>query len=193
MDNQFFSMLSRMKLINRWGLMRNTMNENISEHSINVAIIAHALAVIRNTYFDGKINAERAALLGIYHDAAEIITGDLPTPVKYFNPELRTAYKQVEEQAAAKLLSMLPRGLQETYASLLTPSEEDYEIWTLVKAADKISALIKCVEERVTGNRDFIKAERAALKAVKDMCIMEADYFLEAFMPSFDKTIDEQT
>ncbi len=193
MDNQFFSMLSRMKLINRWGLMRNTMNENISEHSINVAIIAHALAVIRNTYFDGKINAERAALLGIYHDAAEIITGDLPTPVKYFNPELRTAYKQVEEQAAAKLLSMLPRGLQETYASLLTPSEEDYEIWTLVKAADKISALIKCVEERVTGNRDFIKAERAALKAVKDMGIMEADYFIEAFMPSFEKTIDEQT
>lgn len=192
MNNQFFSMLSRMKLINRWGLMRNTMSENISEHSLNVAIIAHALAVIRNTYFDGEINAERAALLGIFHDSAEIITGDLPTPVKYFNPELRSAYKQVEEQANAKLLSMLPRGMQETYSSILTPYEEDYELWTLVKAADKISALIKCVEERATGNTDFIKAERSALIAVKDMGIMEADYFLEAFMPSFDKTIDEQ-
>lgn len=193
MENQFFSMISRMKLINRWGLMRNTTSENISEHSLDVAVIAHALAVIRNTYFSGNVNAERAALLGIFHDTTEIITGDMPTPVKYYNSQLREAYGLVEENAKKKLLSMLPEEMRDIYNPLLGYSEDDAELWVLVKAADKISALIKCIEERSTGNSDFRKAENATLKSIKKMELLEADYFLDKFLPSYDMTIDDQT
>lgn len=193
MENQFFSMISRMKLINRWGLMRNTTSENISEHSLDVAVIAHALAVIRNTYFGGNVNAERAALLGIFHDTTEIITGDMPTPVKYYNSQLREAYGLVEENAKKKLLSMLPEEMRDIYNPLLGYSEDDAELWVLVKAADKISALIKCIEERSTGNSDFRKAENATLKSIKKMELLEADYFLDKFLPSYDMTIDDQT
>lgn len=197
MENQFYSMLSRMKLINRWGLMRNTRSENISEHSLETAMLAHCLAVIRNKYFGGNVNAERCALLGIFHDATEIITGDLPTPVKYYNPEIRTAYKEVEDTAKAHLVSMLPPEMQDEIAPLLSPAEDcppdELELWHLVKAADKLSALIKCIEERMTGNSDFLSAERASMLALKEMAMPEVDYFLEHFLRSYDRTLDEQT
>ena len=144
--NNFFAMLSRMRYINRWGLMRNTLTENISEHSLDVAILAHALAVLRNTRFGGRVNAERAALLGLFHDCTEIITGDMPTPVKYYAPELRRAYKEVESAAKENLLSGLPAELKDIYAPLLMETEEEAELWRLVKAADKLSALIKCMD-----------------------------------------------
>ena len=196
MQNQFYSMLSRMKLINRWGLMRNTRNENISEHSLETAMLAHCLAVIHNTYFGGNVNAERCALLGIFHDVTEIITGDLPTPVKYYNPEIRTAYKEVEDTAKNQLISMLPEEMRGEFRPLLSPeedcSEEELELWRFVKAADKLSALIKCIEERMTGNSDFLSAEKASAEAVKAMKMPEADYFMEHFLPSYDNTLDEQ-
>ena len=196
MQNQFYSMLARMKLINRWGLMRNTRNENISEHSLETAMLAHCLAVIRNTYYGGNINAERCALLGLFHDVTEIITGDLPTPVKYYNPDIREAYKEVEETAKNKLVSMLPEEMQGEFRPLLSPekdcSDNEKELWKIVKAADKLSALIKCIEERSMGNSDFASAERASLKAVKELHMPEADYFIENFLPSFGCTLDEQ-
>lgn len=196
MKNQFYSMLSRMKLINRWGLMRNTHNENISEHSLETAMLAHSLAVIGNTYFGKSYNAERCALLGIFHDVTEIITGDLPTPVKYGSDEIRTAYKQVEENAKNRLVSMLPDEMQGEISPLLSPdenaSEEELELWRLVKAADKLSALIKCIEERTTGNTDFISAESSTLLSIKDMKMPEVDFFIEKFLPSYGKTLDEQ-
>lgn len=196
MQDQFYSMLSRMKLINRWGLMRNTRNENISEHSLETAMLAHCLAVIHNTYFGGNINAERCALLGIFHDVTEIITGDLPTPVKYYNSEIRTAYKEVEDTAKNQLISMLPEEMRGEFRPLLSPeedcSEEELELWRFVKAADKLSALIKCIEERMTGNSDFLSAEKASAEAVKAMKMPEVDYFMEHFLPSYDNTLDEQ-
>lgn len=190
--NNFFAMLSRMRYINRWGLMRNTLTENISEHSLDVAILAHALAVLRNTRFGGRVNAERAALLGLFHDCTEIITGDMPTPVKYYAPELRRAYKEVESAAKENLLSGLPAELKDIYAPLLMETEEEVELWRLVKAADKLSALIKCMEERKMGNDDFLQAEKATIEAVKGMGLAEADCFLEEFLPSYSLTLDEQ-
>lgn len=196
MENQFYSMLSRMKLINRWGLMRNTHSENISEHSLETAMLAHSLAVIGNTYFGKSYNAERCALLGIFHDVTEIITGDLPTPVKYGSDEIRSAYKQVEDNAKNRLVSMLPDEMQGEISPLLSPDEnastEEQELWRLVKAADKLSALIKCIEERTTGNSDFISAERSTLISIKDMKMPEVDFFIEKFLPSYGKTLDEQ-
>ena len=193
MKNQFFSMMSRMKLINRWGLMRNTRSENISEHSLEVGMLAHALAVIRNKRFGGSVSPERAALLAMFHDSTEIITGDLPTPIKYFSPDIRSAYCRVEDTAKQHLLSMLPEELRDEYAPLLAPTEEEAELWQLVKAADKLSALVKCLEERQTGNSDFQDAEAACLKSIEDMHIPEADYFLREFIPSYGLTLDEQT
>lgn len=176
--------------------MRNTHNENISEHSLETAMLAHSLAVIGNTYFGKSYNAERCALLGIFHDVTEIITGDLPTPVKYGSDEIRTAYKQVEENAKNRLVSMLPDEMQGEISPLLSPdenaSEEELELWRLVKAADKLSALIKCIEERTTGNTDFISAESSTLLSIKDMKMPEVDFFIEKFLPSYGKTLDEQ-
>ena len=188
----FFAKMSRMKYINRWGLMRNTRPENIGEHSLDVAMIAHALAVIKNRRFGGHVNAERAALLGLYHDATEIITGDLPTPVKYYNPEIRAAYREVEQVAKDKLLSYLPEDIREDYLPLLGHSEEDRELWPLIKAADKLSALIKCVEEKRMGNDEFKSAEATLLRSVKEMALPEADCFLAEFLPSYSLTLDEQ-
>lgn len=197
MNNQFYAMLSRMKLISRWGLMRNTRCENISEHSLETAVIAHSLAVIRNTYFGGSVNAERCAVMGVFHDVTEIITGDLPTPVKYHSPEIREAYRQVEDTAKNTLVSMLPEEMRKSVSPLISPEENsadgDDELWILVKAADKLSALIKCIEERMTGNKDFLKAEEAAIKSLHDMNIPEADFFIEKFLPGFGLTLDEQT
>lgn len=187
--NNFFGMLARMKYINRWGLMRNTITENIAEHSLEVAIIAHSLAIIGNTYFEKKLNAEHIAVLAIMHDTTEIITGDMPTPIKYYAPEIRDSYKKVEEIAAYQLLSELPEEMQAEYEKILI--EEKNEEWKYVKAADKLSAYIKCIEERNMGNTDFKKAEETLEKSVKDMKMDEVDYFLDNFLPSYTKTVDE--
>ena len=163
--NNFFGMLSRMKYINRWGLMRNNLNENIAEHSLQVAIIAHGLAVIGNKRFGRNLNAEHIAMMGIMHDTTEIITGDLPTPIKYYAPEIRDAYKKVENIAANQLLKELPEDMQEAYEDILI--EDDSIEWKYVKAADKLSAYIKCIEEKNTGNTDFAKAEDTIRKALR--------------------------
>lgn len=189
----FYAMLSRMKLINRWGLMRNIRSENICEHSFDAAVIAHALAVLRNRRFGGNVNPERAAVLAMFHDVTEILTGDLPTPVKYDNPEIREAYRQVEKAAQKRLLSLLPGDLRPDYGPLLEQNGRlDAPLLPLVRAADKISALIKCVEERRMGNAEFRKAEQSLRSAVKEMNLPEADCFLEEFLPSYELTLDEQ-
>ncbi len=189
----FFAMLARMRYINRWGLMRNTITENIAEHSLDTAILAHGLAVIGNTYFGKNLDEERIAVLAMFHDTTEIITGDLPTPIKYFAPEIKVAYKNVEAAAGAKLLKALPREMRQVYQPILTESEDEKELWMYVKAADKISALIKCVEEKRMGNMDFAEAERATIEAIKELKLPEADYFLENFMPAYSLTLDEQS
>lgn len=187
--NNFFGMLARMKYINRWGLMRNTKTENIAEHSLEVAIIAHALAVIGNTYFGKELDAEHIAMLGIMHDTTEIITGDLPTPIKYYAPEIRDAYKKVENVAARQLISELPEEMQNAYEYILI--ENDDINWKYVKAADKMSAYIKCIEERHTGNTDFVKAEETIKKALDEMHMEEIEKFIEMFLPAYTKTLDE--
>ena len=189
----FFAMLSRMKYINRWGLMRNTITENIAEHSLDVAVIAHGLAIIGNTYFGKQLNEDRIAVLAMYHDTTEIITGDLPTPIKYFEPEIKIAYKSVEAAAGNSLLHALPRELRPAYKDIILESEEDKELWKYVKAADKLSAYIKCVEEKRMGNLDFEQAEKTTYEAVKEMNMQEVDYFLEVFMPAYSLTLDEQS
>ncbi|MBW7572801.1 5'-deoxynucleotidase [Caproiciproducens faecalis] len=189
----FYAMLSRMKYICRWGLMRNTRKETLSEHSFETAVIAHALAVLRNTRFGGHVSPERAALLALYHDATEILTGDLPTPVKYFNPQIRSAYREVETVAQNKLLSLLPEDLKPSYESVFTAGKEgDKELLPLVKAADKLSAVIKCMEEKGMGNSEFIKAEASLRQAVSDLHLPEADCFVTEFLPSYALTLDEQ-
>ena len=192
MSNHFFAMHSRMKYINRWALMRNTVSENISEHSNDVAVIAHALAVIRNVRFGGNLNAERAAFLGLYHDMTEIITGDMPTPVKYHSEDMREAFKEVEDKAGRKLISMLPEDMARYYESAFFPQEEDEYLWQIVKAADKISALIKCIEEKNAGNNEFGKALESTRASVERMAMPEADVFLKEFLPSFYLSLDEQ-
>ena len=189
----FFAMLSRMKYINRWGLMRNTRSENICEHSLEVALVAHALAAIGNKKFGRDYDPERAALLAVFHDAPEIITGDMPTPVKYHSEEIRKAYGEVEDLAVEHLVSMLPEELREDYRKAMTMTgERDQALRPLLKAADKISAVIKCVEERRSGNRDFSKAEQTITQAIRDMKLPEADFFMEEFLPSYGLTIEEQ-
>lgn len=193
MSSNFFAILSRMKYINRWGLMRNTISENISEHSLETAFIAHLLAVLRNKRFDGNVNPERCALLAMYHDTTEILTGDLPTPVKYFNPDIKSAYDAVEQTAIDQMISYLPNDIRSEYLPLFEKQQEDSELWTLVKGADKLSALIKCIEERNMGNNDFINAEKSTLNSIKAMNIPEVDLFLEEFLPNYNLTLDEQT
>lgn len=191
MDNGFYAMISRMKLIERWALMRNSSSENISEHSLQVSILAHALAVISNVRLGNSLDAEKAALIGIYHDATEIITGDMPTPVKYLNGDIQAAYKAVEKAASDRLLAMLPEDIRESYESLFTPLEEDRYLWKLVKAADKLSALIKCVEERKTGNTEFLSAEQSIIAILTSMKLPEIDIFMNEFLPAYDKNLDE--
>lgn len=192
MSFHFFAMLSRMKHITRWALMRNTRDENLCEHSQDVAVIAHALAVLTNTRFGGQVDEGRCVLLALYHDASEILTGDLPTPVKYDNPVIRDAYKQLESVASDKLLSMLPDDLQPSYQSLLKPDAAFPEEQRLVKAADKLAALVKCVEELAQGNGEFAQARRSTEQAVRAMHLPAADCFLEEFLPAFSLTLDEQ-
>lgn len=189
-ESSFFAMVMRMKYIRRWGLMRNTREENLSEHSLDVAMIVHALGMLHNTRFGGQINVERLALLGLYHDVNEIITGDLPTPVKYHDEQIRQAYKQVEALAAERLVDLLPDDLQEAYRGLLGP--EDPVSLRFLKAADKLSALIKCIEEENAGNHEFAKAKEAQLEAIHALDCPEAEMFMTEFLGSFSKTLDEQ-
>lgn len=191
MQYHFFAMISRMKYINRWALMRNTQPENLSEHAMEVACIAHALAVISNKRFAGTHNAERCALLGLYHDAPECLTGDLPTPVKYFSKDVRKAYQSVEENAVQQMLTMLPEDLREAYVPCFIPQDEDTALWRFVKAADKLSALVKCISEENAGNSEFSIAATSLRQTIDQMQLPEAAVFLEEFLPSFSYTLDE--
>ena len=190
MKFHFFSMISRMKYINRWGLMRNTKSENLSEHSLETAVIAQALALIGKKRLNKNIDENKVASVALYHDASEIITGDLPTPIKYNSPEIRNSYKEIELSASKRLLNSLPDDLKASYSELLL--NEDKEIEKYVKAADKISAIIKCIEEKKSGNREFLSAEKTLRDAVKNMNIKEAEIFMEEFLPSFELSLDEQ-
>ncbi len=185
-------MLFRMKYIDRWALMRNTRSENLSEHSLETAMIAHALSIIRNKRFGGNVNPDRATTLALFHDCSEIITGDLPTPIKYHNEQMKSEYKKIENEANKRLISLLPDDLREEYSSIFNKCEDNLELWSLIKAADKLTALIKCIEERNMGNKEFISAEKSSLKALKDMNIPEVNVFIEEFLPAFELTIDEQ-
>lgn len=185
----FFAYLSRMRYITRWNLMRNTAPEDIQQHSLQVAFLAHGLAVIRNRYFGGTADPARAALLAVYHEAGETITGDLPTPIKYFNPKIREAYALVETVATEKLLDMLPPELREDFQPLLCQDTD--ELRALVKAADKLSAYLKCVEELKAGNREFEKAHESIRRELEASPLPEVAYFMEKFAPAFSLTLDE--
>ena len=184
-------MMARLKWIDRWALMRNSSNENLSEHSLEVAMLAHALCVIGNERFGKKLDADHAAVIGMFHDVSEILTGDMPTPVKYYNREIRSAYQDVERDANMRLLSLLPLDLRAQYERVLEPDGEYSREMQLVKAADKLSAYIKCIEERKAGNREFERAEKATLASIQDMNLEEVRIFLEEFLPSYEKTLDE--
>lgn len=178
-----------MKLIDRWSLMRCTQRENVQEHSLQVAIIAHALCLIKNKYFDGHVNPERVALKAIFHDATEVLTGDLPTPVKYFNNEIRDAYNQIEDHAIDQLMKLLPPEFVDDYRSLLS---EDPETKSMIKAADTLAAYIKCVEEEAAGNHEFSRAKKSIEAKLQDSRKRpEVDYFMKTFVPSFSLTLDE--
>ena len=189
MSHHFFAMLSRMKYINRWGLMRNTVAENIQEHSHQVAVLAHALAVIQNRFFGGQVDPGQAAVAALYHDASEILTGDMPTPIKYDNPDIQAAYKQVEAVAEQKLLSMLPEELRCDFDDVVTIP--DPEIHALVKAADKLSAYLKCVEEVKAGNAEFLLAKEQTFAALNRNPIPALKYFMDHFLAGFELTLDE--
>lgn len=188
-EHNFFALISRMKYIDRWALMRNTETENIQEHSHQVAVLAHALAVIANQRFDAQLDPGRVAVAALYHDATEIITGDMPTPIKYYNSTLRDSYKQVEAAAADRLLSMLPPELRPEFEPYLR--ESDPEIHAYVKAADKLSAYLKCVEEVKAGNSEFRLAKEQTWAALMDKPLPALQYFIDQFLPSFELTLDE--
>ena len=191
MSYNFFAYMARMKLIRRWSLMKSVSEENIAEHSAQVAQIAHALALIKNRMFGGNLNVDRVTSAALYHETSEVLTGDLPTPIKYYNPEIRASYKSIEKTANDKLISMLPPELQGDYRELIEISPDSYE-YMLIKAADKISAYIKCIEELRSGNREFVKAEATLKKEVKAYCVHEeVAYFVDNFIDTFKKTLDE--
>ncbi len=186
----FFAFVKRMKHVRRWSLMRNVSDENLMEHSHETAMIAHALAVIGNTYFGKNYNPEKAALFAVYHDATEVITGDLPTPVKYRNDNIRKAYKDIEKNAGEEILGMLPAEMQPRYKELF--SDCDCDEYRLMKQADKLSAYIKCVEERESGNKEFVSAEKTIYKELKATACEETEFFLKEFMPAYELDIDRQ-
>ena len=189
MKSHFFAYIARMRFIQRWALMRNTAPENVQEHSHQVAVLAHALAVIRNEKFSGQVDAGAVAVTALYHDASEILTGDMPTPIKYDNPAIRKAYKDVEAVAERKLVDFLPQDLRPAYRDIVTPV--DGEIETLVKAADKLSAHIKCLEELKAGNNEFREAAAQTRRALEEYDLPEVKYFMDTFLESFTLTLDE--
>ncbi|MBE5734650.1 MAG: 5'-deoxynucleotidase [Clostridiales bacterium] len=187
---KFFAFLNRMKYIKRWSLMRSVREENIMEHSQQVAVIAHALATIKNKKFGGEIDVNKVVLLAQYHEVGEVITGDLPTPIKYFNPEIKSAYKDLEKGACERLLGMLPKEFSEEYEKYIMPDESTYE-YKLVKCADRLSAYLKCVEEIKAGNSEFKKAKSSIGSELKAIKLPEVDYYLKEFAPAYDLTLDE--
>ena len=190
MANEFYALLGRMRYITRWGLMRNTFSENIQEHSHQVAVLAHALALIRRDIL--KLpgpDPDRCAVAALYHDASEILTGDLPTPIKYYNPGIKDAYKQVERIAGERLLTMVPPELRDSYAHLVL--EDDAEVEPIVKAADKLSAYIKCIEEQKTGNTEFDSAARATMEAMETMNLPELTWFIDKCLPAYALNLDQ--
>lgn len=186
----YFALISRMRYINRWGLMRNSLPENVQEHSHMVAVLAHCLGVIRRDVFGRDCDPNALAAAALYHDASEILTGDLPTPIKYHNGTISSAYHEVEDLAVDKLLDMLPVELKASYEPILRLEMGEYEK-SLVKAADRLSAYIKCVEERKAGNGEFLSAERQTLERIRTMELPECEYFLSHFAPGFEKNLDE--
>lgn len=189
MSFDFFAYLNRMKYIERWSLMHSTVKENVMEHSAGVAMIAHALGVINNVVFSGDADPDRCAAIAVFHESAEVITGDLPTPIKYYNDDIRNAYKNIEGIAEARLLDTLPKAFRESYEPLVVSGKGVN--YTLVKAADKIAAYLKCVEELKYGNKEFLKAKNATLKALRDMELPEITYFFDNFVKGYEKTLDE--
>ncbi len=190
-QSHFFAHLARMKLIQRWPLMRSVSTENISEHSLQVAFVAHALALIKNKKFAGNVNPERLALLGMYHDTSEVLTGDLPTPVKYYNSEIATEYKKIEAAAEQRLLSMLPEEFQSDFEPFLISGNCNEEEQTIVKQADSICAYLKCLEELSAGNHEYAQAKRRLEETLSQRKTPEMDYFLTTFAPSFELSLDE--
>lgn len=189
--SSFCAMMSRMKYIDRWALMRNSRKENISEHSLEVAMLAHLLAVIGKVRLHKELDEDRAALIGVYHDCTEIITGDMPTPIKYYNQEMRSTFQTIEDVAAHQLLDMLPKDIRAEYEALLLPQDSDEYLWKLVKAADKLSALIKCIEEEKAGNTEFVSAKQATRKSLDAMELDEVKIFCQEFLPAYEKNLDE--
>src|SRR5437899_3711707 len=189
--SHFFAYLSRMKFICRWGLMHSTYPENIQEHSLRVAQIAHALAIIKNRLFGGDVDPERTVALALYHDTSEVLTGDLPAPVKEFNPDIKHAYHAIEAASREKLLGMIPDALRPDYEPYFRPREADRVHRELVKAADKLCAYLKCLEEVAAGNPEFAQAEKALRAGMEQIDLPEVRYFLETFVPSFKLTLDE--
>ena len=190
MDNNFFALISRMRYISRWGLMRNSLPENIQEHSHMVAVIAHALGVIRRDVYGIPCNPDQCASVALYHDASEILTGDLPNPIKYNNQELMAAYHEIEDLASEKLLRMLPPELQSSFEPIMI-GDAAKELHPIVKAADKLSSYIKCIEERKAGNNEFLSAEKQTRESLLHSDLPEVKYFMENFIPAFEKTLDE--
>lgn len=189
--SHFFAHLARMKLIRRWPLMRSISTENVSEHSLQVAFVAHALALIKNRKFEGQLNPERIALLGMYHDTSEVLTGDMPTPIKYYNPEIAKEYKKIEAAAEKKLLSMLPEEFHQDFAPYLISHSGYPEDLAIVKQADTICAYLKCLEELSAGNHEYELAKKRLDVTLKERQTPEMEYFLEVFAPSFELSLDE--
>jgi Predicted hydrolases of HD superfamily len=188
--NHFFAYMSRLKLINRWGLMRNTRQENDAEHSFQAAVIAHGIALIGKERFGREIDPEHVLALAVYHDAHEVITGDMPTPIKYHNPRIKQDFQNLEEVASDMLLNMLPENMQAAYQPYLKPDEEALE-WRIVKAADRLCAYIKCLEEQKAGNQEFEQAKKAIAKSIETIDLPEVQAFFEEFVGSFGLTLDE--
>ena len=190
-QSHFFAHLARMKLIQRWPLMRSISSENISEHSLQVAFVAHALALIKNKKFDGQLNPDHIALIGMYHDTSEVLTGDLPTPVKYYNPDIAQEYKKIEAAAEQRLLSMLPEEFRDDFAPFLISGTASKEEQSIVKQADTICAYLKCLEELSAGNHEYEQAKRRLEETLEQRKSPEMDYFLITFAPSFELSLDE--
>ena len=188
--SKFFAYLNRMKYIKRWSLMRSIREENIMEHSQSVAVIAHALALITNKIYGGNVDEKKIVLLAQYHEVGEVITGDLPTPIKYFNPEIKTAYKDLEKGACERILAMLPESLKDEYRGYILPDEKTEE-YKLVKYADRLSAYLKCVEEVKAGNAEFKKAKTSIGNELKNCKNPAVEYYLKEFAPAYEFTLDE--